>query len=141
MAAGKHSDLFLSRLTGKHRAASGSGYLRVNSVVVQPGKGAQWLAHWEKYTKPTFDELVANGTLTAYTVQNQYLATMDPNTRFVVTIAPNAESVDKVTAALAAANRKRSADERAAIATALAQLVVPGANRGFMARISAYSLK
>lgn len=141
LAAAKHSDLFLTNLIAKHRAASGTGYLRVNSLVVQPGKAAQWREHWEKYTKPTADELVANGTLSAYAVESQYVATMDPGTRFVVYLAPNAESVDKVGAALAAANQKRSPDERAAVAAALAQLVVAGSNRAFIARATAYSMK
>lgn len=66
---------------------------------------------------------------------------MDPNTRFVVSIAPNADSVDKIGAALGAANQKRSPDERAAVATAFAQVVVAGSNRSFTARASAYSMK
>lgn len=141
LAAAKHSDLFLTNLVAKHRTASGVGYLRVNSVVVQPGKAGQWREIWEKYNKPTYDEMVANGTLSAYAVESQYIATMDPNTRFVVTIAPNAESVDKVGAALAAATQKRSPDERTAVAAAFQQVSVAGSNRTFIARVSAYSMK
>lgn len=141
LATAKHNDLYLTNLVAKHRAVSGSGYLRVNSLVVQAGKAAQWREIWEKYTKPTFDKLVANGTLSAYAVESQYIATMDPNTRFVVTIAPSADSVDKVGAALAAANQKRSPDERAAVANAFQQVTVAGSNRAFIARVSAYSMK
>ncbi len=141
VAAAKHSDLFLTNVVSKRRAGSGTGYLRVNSLAVEPGKGAQWRELWEKYNKPTYDELVANGTLTAYAVQQQYVATMPPNTRFVVTIAPNAESVDKVGAAFAAANQRRSPDERTAVANAFQQVTVAGSNRSFIARASAYSMK
>lgn len=141
LAAAKHSDLFLSNVLSKRRPASGTGYLRVNSVVVQAGKGAQWREAWEKYNKPTFDELVANGTLSAYAIQTQAVATVDPNTRYVVFIYPSAESVDRVGPAFQAANQKRSPDERTAVTNAFQQVVVAGSNRAFIARAIAYSLK
>ena len=117
------------------------GYLRVGSLAVQPGKGAQWRELWDKYTKPVYEELVANGTLSSYAVQVEQVATMDTATRFVVNIAPNAEAMDKANAAFVAANQKRSQEERDAIGAAFAQVIVPGSARGYMARIHSYSMK
>lgn len=141
LSAARHNDLYLTNIVARRRPSSGTGYLRVNSVVVQPGKGAQWRELWEKYNKPTYDELVANGTLSLYAVQSQNVATMDPNTRFVVSIAPSAEAVDKVAAAFAAVNQKRSPDERAAVAAAFQQVTVAGSNRTYLARASAHAMK
>lgn len=141
LAAAKHGDLFLTSTVGKRRGGSGSGYLRVNINAVQPGKTAQWLELWEKYNKPVYDELVANGTLSSYAIQSQYVATADPNTRFVVFVAPSAESVDKAVAATTAANQKRTAEERSMMAGSFQQVLVPGANRSFFARVSSYMMK
>ncbi len=140
--AAKHRDYLLRTQVSKSRAGSGAGgYLRVNSTVVKPGKGAAWRALFDKYTKPVYEELVANGTLSSYALQVENVLTMDPGARMVVTIAPSAEGVDKATAALAAANQKRTQEERDAMAAAFAEVLVPGANRSYLARVNSYSMK
>lgn len=141
LAAAKHRDLYLTGIFGKHRAVSGAGYLRINMPLIQPGKAAQYNEVFEKYDIPIFDELVANGTMSAYALQREFVATMDSNTRFVVMLTPNAESVDKIYAAFAAASQKISAEERAAETKAWAEVTVSGANRQFIARTIAYSIK
>ena len=142
LSAAKHHDYLLRTQVSKYKAGSGTGgYLRVNSSVVKPGKGGAWRALWDKYNKPVYDELVANGTLSLYAVQTEFVVTLDPGTRMVVTVTPNAEGVDKVGAALAAAAAKRTPEERDAITAAFADVLVAGANRSYMARVNSYSAK
>lgn len=142
LAAAKHHDYLLRTQVSKYKAGSGSGgYLGVNSSVVKPGKGAAWRALWDKYNKPVYNKLVANGTLTLYAVQTEFVVTADPGTRFVVAVTPNADGVDKVGAAFAAANQKRTQEERDAIGAAFADALVAGANRSYLARVSSYSAK
>src|SRR5512137_2266519 len=58
LAAARHRDYLLRTLLGKGGMASGTGaYLRVATTVIQPGKGAQWLALWQKYNQPLSDQL------------------------------------------------------------------------------------
>jgi hypothetical protein len=142
LVVAKHRDYFLRSLIWKSRPGSGSGgYLRVATSVVQPGKGAQWRALWEKYNQPFYEEQVANGTLSAYGVQLEQIVTDDPGVRMVVGIFPNAEALDKVQAASNALTEKRTQQERDAITAEFAQVTVPAASRTYLARITSYSTK
>lgn len=140
-AGAKHRDYLLRSLVRKDRAASGNGYLWVSSVQVQPGKGQQWRELWEKYTKPVYDELQANGTISMYELVVEHVHTENPGTRFVAYVTPSADGLDKVQAALAAAGAKRSAEENRAIGAAFAEVTVAGAHRDFFARVSSYARK
>jgi hypothetical protein len=138
----KHRDYFLRSLIWKGRPGNGSsGYLRVATSVVQPGKGAQWLALWQKYSQPLWDEFVANGTVSAYGVQLEHIVTDDPGVRMVVGIFPNAEGLDKAQAASMALTEKRSQAERDAITAEFAAVTVPSAARTYLGRINFYSMK
>lgn len=139
----KHWDIFLRSIFFKSRtvAAPASGYLWVNSTRVQPGKGQDWRELWEKYNKPVFDELLANGTITAYSVDSEFVHTDDPGNRYVVYVTPTADGVDKVIAAQQAVGQKRTAEERRAIGDAFAAVVVPGTHRDFFARVVSYAHK
>ncbi len=142
LATARHHDYFLRSLVSKNRAGSGTGgYIRVNSTMVQTGKGTQWRETWEKYTKPTYDALVADGTLSSYSVETQQIASVSPGLRMVVVVAPSAEAMDKAYAAFTAANAKRSTEERAAVDAAFMDTIVPDASRGYLARVNAYAIK
>lgn len=141
-ATAKHRDYFLrSILHAGRTTAPASGYLMVSSQIVQPGKGADWRAHFEKYSKPVYDELVKNGTISMYTVDGEYIHTTASGLRFTVYVTPTADGVDKVNAAFQAANEKRSAEERRAIGQAFADLVVAGEHRDGFSRAMSYWIK
>jgi len=142
LASAKHRDYFLRNLIWKGKPGNGSGgYLRVSTSVVQPGKGAQWLALWRKYNQPVYDELAANGTFAAYGVQLEQVVTDDPGVRMVVAILPNAEAIDKAQAASNAVTEKRTQQERDAITAEFLQVTIPSASRTYLARINFYSMK
>ena len=142
LAAAKHRDYFLRSLISQSRPGGGSGgYLRVATSVVQPGKGAEWRALWEKYSLPFYEEQMANGTFLSYGLQIEQVVTDDPGARMVVSIVPSAEALDKAQNASNALNAKRTQAERDAITAAFNQVTVPGAARTYLARLTSFATK
>jgi hypothetical protein len=141
-SATKHHDYLLRSLTRGTRATGpASGYLWVSSAMVQPGKGQDWRAHWDKYSKPVYEQLLKDGTITYYAVEVEQVHTQASGRRFVVYITPGADGVDKVNAAFQAANQKRSEEERRAIGSALGDMTVAGTHRDFFAWVASYWTK
>lgn len=135
----KHRDYLLRSITrGSRTAGPASGYLWVSSAVVNPGRAGDWRTHWEKYSKAVYDQLLKDGTITWYAVDAEQVHTEASGSRFVVYVTPNADGVDKVNAAFAAANQKRSEEERRAIGSALGDMTVAGAHRDYFAWVSLY---
>jgi hypothetical protein len=135
-AATRHRDYLLRNLLHRSKTtAPSSGYLHVASWVVKPGRGAEWRELWEKYNKAALEDQFAKGNLLFYSVDVEHVHTQDPGVREVVTISPNAEAEDQVSAAIAAVAEKRSAEERRAIADAFAEVLVPGSHRDYFARV------
>lgn len=137
----KHQDLLVRTLirgSGGRAGGGTDGFLWVNNLQVQPGKGQQWRELFEKYQKPVYDELLTNGTITSYNVNVGYVHTQSPQWRYVVYITPNADGIDKVRAAFDAAAQKRGPDANRAIAQALAEVTVAGAHRDYAARLLSY---
>jgi len=138
----KHHDLLLRSPSRRSRAGAGSnGYLWVSSSHVQPGKGQDWRELFDKYTKPVYDELLANGTISSYWLQVEYVHTDNPGWRSVVYVAPNADAIDKVRAAFDAAAQKRGADANRGIGQSFADVTVAGAHRDYAARVISYGQK
>lgn len=134
----KHHDHLLQSLI--HRGSTTdttTGYLYVNIAKVRPGRGQAWRALWEKYFKPTYDELLANGTILAYEVSIQYVHTEDPRYRYVWYIAPSAEAVDKVNEAYTAVFEK----EAPAIFAALSAGDIRSEHRDVFRRVLNYAHK
>lgn len=99
----RHRDYLLRSLVHQGRSSKpGAGYLGVASFMVKPGQGEAWRQLWDKHVKPTYDQLLANGTITLYQLDVEQVHTEDPGLRFIAYVAPNAEAVDKVRAAIGA---------------------------------------
>ena len=134
----KHHDHLLQSLI--HRGSTTdttSGYLYISLYKVQPGRGRAWRAVWEKYFKPTYDELLANGTILAYAVSVQYVHTDDPRTRIVWYVVPSADAEDKVNAAFTAVFEK----EAPAIFAALSAVAIRSEHRDYFRRLLSYAHK
>jgi hypothetical protein len=140
--ATKHRDYLMRSPLRRANAASGSnGYLWVNANQVQPGKGREWREMFDKYSKPVYDELLANGTILAYWIDVEQVHTDNPNWRYVVYVSPNADALAKVSAAFEAAAQKRGADANRGISRSFADITVAGMHRDFLARVSHYAQK
>jgi hypothetical protein len=142
VAGAKHRDYLLRSLVRNARASGPTGgYLWVSATQVKPGKGQEWRDLWDKYTKPLYDELLANGTITYYELEVEQVHTDDSGWRYLVYIAPTVDGLDKIRAAIVARNQKRSPEENRAIGNEFAEVTVAGAHRDFFARVLSYALK
>jgi hypothetical protein len=133
-----HRDFFLRSIVYASKPASGEGYLTVSSYLLKAGKGQEWKQLWDKNTKPVFDDLLAKGSLTGYSIDVEDVHTDSPMWRMVVTVSPSAEADDQFGAAFDAASAKLTADERRTRALTMDALLEPGAHRDMYARIIRY---
>jgi hypothetical protein len=127
----KHRDSLYRVLASDGRAAAAGGkpYIQVTFGKVQPGKGGEFRATWEKYNKPLTDKLVADGTLLGYG-----LAAASPQGDAFTHVGwitfPNLAARDKYIAAFGA----RSADEVKEANEAFAKAIDGDATRGVLLR-------
>ena len=132
-----HDHLFESIIHRGNTAGPTSGYLYVEIIKLRPGSGQTWRQLWEKYFKPTYDELLDDGTLLSYEVSRQYVHTEDPRWRYVWTVTPSAEAVDKVNAAIGAVFEK----DGTAIRAAFGSVSIRSEHRDVFARVLNYAHK
>lgn len=118
-----------------------SGFLFVISTVLQPGKEEQWRQWLATHIRPVYDDLVANGTVSSYQVDAEYVRTENPGLRFFAYVAPSAEALDKIRTAFGTAMEKRTAEQRQAFQQGIDTLFVPGSRRDYMAEAFAYWVK
>jgi hypothetical protein len=90
-------------------------YSRYNFFKVKPGKGADFRKAWEKYNKPIFDKLLADGVILAYGLAVEEIRTDGDFTHFVWYDAKDLASFDKVRAAFVADRDRRSQEEQDAL--------------------------
>ena len=132
-----HDHLLQSIIHRGTTTALTSGYLYVEIIKLQPGSGRTWRQLWEKYFKPTYDELLDDGTLLSYGVSNQYVHTSDPRFRSISTVTPSAEAQDKVDAAYNAIFVKGGS----AIRAAFGSVSIWSEHRDVFARVLNYAHK
>jgi hypothetical protein len=90
-------------------------YSRYNFFKVKPGKGADFRKAWEKYNKPIFDKLMADGVILAYGLAVEEIRTDGDFTHFVWYDVKDLASFDKVRAAFVADRDRRSQEEQDAL--------------------------
>jgi hypothetical protein len=107
---------------------------RYNFVKVKPGKAAEYRRAWEKYNKPVYEKLVADGALLAYGVAVEEVKTEGDFTHMVWMAGADMGALDKIGPAFAADRERRSEEERNAIADLFANLTEPDKNRSVVTR-------
>ncbi len=130
LAASRHWDLFLESDADQIAERPGTftdTYLRVISVRLKPGQGANFDKIFKTYLAPVYKNLLANGTLLYYGINDEYVVTSVPDEIDVAYIAANADAVDKVNDAFDAAFAKNPA-----VITALVAATKPGSFRSFL---------
>jgi hypothetical protein len=113
---------------------------RYNFVKVKPGKAAEYRRAWEKYNKPVYDKLIADGALLAYGVAVEEVKTDGDFTHFIWMGATDMSAFDKVGPAFAADRNRRSEEERNAIAELFASLTEPDKARSIVTRSRIFRL-
>lgn len=109
-------------------------FARYNFVRVKPGKGAEYRKAWEKYSKPVFDKLAADGTIMAFGLSVEDVRTDGDFTHYVWFATKDLASEDKVRAAFLADRDKRSQEEQEAITHLFTSLTDPDAARSEVTR-------
>ena len=98
----KHFDIVVQTVAGNGKPSSGAGYFTVGSYHLRPGAFEAFLAIFKKEVAPALDPLVADGTLSGYGLDVEFIHTTDPNTVFAVVAGASPDSVDKARAAIEA---------------------------------------
>lgn len=141
-AGTKHADVLArSRVVRGRTTKMTSGYMQVAIDQIQPGKVQAYDERYEKTVRPVLEPLFANGAVTSFGVDMEYIHTNDPNIRARWHVVPNAEGLDKMADAAAAANQGRSAAERDALSQAGREILVGAAHRDELWQIIAYASK
>jgi hypothetical protein len=104
-------------------------YTRFNFVKVKPGKGGDYRRLWERYNKPVFDKLAAQGTLLAFGMAVEELRTEGDWTHFIWFATKDLGAMDKIRDAFNADRAARSQEERDAITAAFNEVTEPDASR------------
>jgi hypothetical protein len=104
-------------------------YTRFNFFKVRPGKGAEFRKTWEKYNKPVFDKLVADGTILAFGLAIEEVRTEGSFTHFVWYDTKDLSGMDKVRAAFNSDRDRRSQEEQDGITSLFLSLVDADASR------------
>jgi hypothetical protein len=109
-------------------------FTRYNFVKVKPGKGADFRKAWEKYNKPVFDKLMADGVILAYGLSVEEIRTEGDFTHFVWYDVKDLASFDKVRAAFVADRDRRSQEEQDSLTSLFVGLQDADASRSEVGR-------
>ena len=115
-------------------------FTRYNFVKVKPGKGADYRRAWEKYNKPVYDKLVADGVVLAYGLAVEEVKTDGDFTHYVWVATANMAAADKIGPAFIADRTRRSEEERNAIADMFLSLIEPDMSRSIVTRSRIFKL-
>lgn len=138
----RHADLILRSVAYRNRTVKAEkGYGTVSVQKMHPGKAQDYMALYDKYTKPVLEQLYKDGALTAYGIDAELAHTGDPAYRFFWQMLPDADALDKVEAAFTAAREKRTPEERRAIGQAFAEVADTAAHRDSQSSVIVYSVK
>ena len=113
---------------------------RYNFGKAKPGKFGEWRRTWEKYNKPVFDKLVADGVLLAYGLSVEEVKTDGDFTHFVWMATADMSGMDKIGPAFAADRARRSQEEQDSIADQFASLTEPDKARSIVTRSRIFRL-
>ena len=113
---------------------------RYNFIKVKPGKGAEYRRTWEKYNKPVFDKLVADGAVLAYGLSVEEVKTDGDFTHFVWMATADSAGLDKIAAAFAADRNRRSEEERNSINELFTSVTEPDKARSVVTKSRIFRL-
>lgn len=107
---------------------------RYNFVKVKPGKANDYRRAWEKYNKPVYDKLIADGVVMAYGLAVEEVKTEGDFTHFIWIGTADMAAFEKIGPAFAADRNRRSEEERNAIAELFGSLTEPDMARSVVTR-------
>jgi hypothetical protein len=109
-------------------------YTRYGFVKVKPGKGGDYRRAWEKYNKPVYDKLIADGVILGYGLDVEDVRTSGEFTHFTWVDTKDLAAMDKLRAAFIADREHRTQEEQDAISNLFGSLLDADATRATVAR-------
>lgn len=141
-AVTRHSDLFLRSISNNVRmGGKQAAYDAVSSYQLKPGKAEEWMNFFSTFEKPVLDQLLSDGTILGYGVDEENFHTSSPGARYIWILFADPGAMDKVDAAFDAARAKHSSETGKAIDASYRELVDLKAHRDQLSRIIEYSHK
>jgi hypothetical protein len=116
-------------------------YTRYSFTKAKAGKAGDYRAAWEKYNKPVFDKLIADGTILAYGLAVEEVKTDGDWTHLTWISVKDMAAFDKVRAAFIADRGRRSAEERESIGDTFTSSTVPDMSRAVVTRSTIFKVK
>ena len=113
---------------------------RYNFIKVKPGMAADYRRTWEKYNKPVFDKLMADGVILAFGLSAEAIKTDGDFTHFVWMATANMAGLDKIAAAFAADRARRPQAEQTSITEAFTAVTEPDKARSVVTRSRIFRL-
>ena len=135
-AASKHWDFLFVSTTHGAKAYTGSGYLRVVSAQLKPGKEEEFRAAYRQYIVPVYAKLLADGAIVDYELDTEYVMGNAPGRFFSAVVTKDGEGLDKVRTAIADLFEKNPA-----VAEALTSPAEPNSRRDLLAHVTNMSRK
>jgi len=133
----KAHDYITRDLVSKESSTPPAGampYSRYGFVKVKPGKGGDYRKAWEKYNKPVYDKLIADGVVLGYGLAVEEVRTNGEFTHFTWVDTKDLAGMDKLRAAFIADREHRTQEEQDAIANLFGSLLDADASRAEVAR-------
>ena len=139
----KHHDQLLRSVVGsfKKPAEGTLPFTHISATRVKPGKSQEFREMFEKYAKPVYERLLAEGVINGYSLDQEAEHGDDPGGRFTVTILPNLAARDKMIAAFEEENKRRTEQERQAVTARFLELTEAGAHRDHLLRAIVFAWK
>jgi hypothetical protein len=137
LAASKHLDyLMVSTSYKAGAAANATGYLRIISAQVQPGRMGDFRNAYNRYLVPVYDRLMADGVIVGYQLDTEYNIENAPGRAFVVVTTRDPDGLDKIEAAY-----NSLFAQNPAVGQSLAALLVPNSRNDLLARVTSMTHK
>ena len=113
---------------------------RYSFTKVRPGKGAEYRKVWDKYNRPVYEKLAADGVILAWGLAVEDIKTDGDFTHFAWVATADMAAFDKVRAAFNADRDKRSEEERDGITASFTAVIDPDASRTLVTRSLIFKL-
>lgn len=136
-AASKHQDyLMVANIHGAKAVTNSTGYLRVISVEIQWGHMDGFTEIYNRYLKPVYDKLVADGAIVSYQLDTEWSMQNAPSRLFSAVVMPDAEAINKVNMAF-----NDMFSKNPAVLEGILSHIVPNTRQDLLARITQMTRK
>jgi len=139
----KHHDYIIRTRQGNHHAvpAGAQPVEDEDFVKVKPGRMQDFMAMFDKYDKPVYEKLVADGTIYSYEIDTEAVHTGEPGATWTIVAMPDLGTKDKVDKAFDEAEKAIPEVERGMLEKLYLDMVVPNSHRDDLATSVVFRLK